>query len=92
MLSSQYDWLLPRTFMFEFDPSYGTWGIDLPSSIKKLHAKGMRTFTATSRFYPSVESQMELYEAGFDVVYTYDTQNGVTARTNIDKQRGVIPP
>lgn len=52
----------------------------------------MRTFTATPKFYPSVETQEDLFKAGFDVVYTYDAQNGVIARTNINKARGVNPP
>jgi hypothetical protein len=92
MLSTTFDWLLPRIFMFEFDPSHTSWGINLPDTINKLHAKGMRTFTATPKFYPSVATQEAIFNSGIDVVYTYDTQNGVIARTNIDKERGVSPP
>jgi len=92
IFSPKLAWVIPRVFMFEFDPSYPSWGINLPVTIQKLHSRGMRTFTATSKFYPDVDSQEALFKAGFDVVYTYDTQNGVTARTNIDIERGVTPP
>jgi len=78
--------------MFEFDPSYLTWGIDVQQRIQQLHSKGVRTTTPTSKVFPSVESQQALFDSGFDVVYTYDTQNAVIARTNVDKARGVIPP
>jgi len=92
ILSKDYAWLLPRIFTFEYDPSYQSWGIDIGKSIVRLHGKGIRTFTATSQWWPSVASQEKLWDDGFDVVYTYGTQNGIIARTNIDKKRGVIPP
>jgi len=92
VLSPKFDWLRSRIFTFEFDPSYPQWGVSIPKSIERLHQKGIRTLAATSTWYPSVDSQEDLFKAGFDVVYTYDTQNGVTARTNIDIARGITPP
>jgi glycerophosphoryl diester phosphodiesterase len=93
ILSPSYAWLLPRIFTFEYDPAWDKWNINIQESIKKLHSKGVRTLTATAtQLYPSVDSQEKLFTTGFDVVYTYDTQNGVIARTSIDKQRGVTPP
>lgn len=44
------------------------------------------------QWYPSVAAQEGYFNDGFDIVYTYDTQNAVIARTNIDKQRGIVPP
>ena len=83
---------LSRVFTFEFDPSYPSWGMNITQAIARLHARGIRTLTATSKYLPSVKSQEDLFHDGFDVVYTYDTENGVVARTNIDKERGVTPP
>lgn len=37
-------------------------------------------------------AQEGLFRDGIDVVYTYDTPNGVSARTKIDVERGVTPP
>jgi hypothetical protein len=81
-----------RVFTLEFDPGYPTWGINVTDTIRMLHSRGMRTLTATGKDLPSASSQEALFRAGIDVVYTYDTENGITARTSIDKERGVTPP
>ena len=84
---------LNRSFTFEFDPNYPQWGVNVTQVIQKqLHPRGVRSLAATSKDVPSVKSQEDLFRAGFDVVYTYDTINAITARTNIDKERGVAPP
>jgi len=91
ILSPSYAWLLPQIFTFEFD-SYTDWGVNIKEYINKLHKRGVRTLTPTSKFFSSVAEQEKIFRDGFDIVYTYDTQNGVIARTNIDKERGVTPP
>jgi glycerophosphoryl diester phosphodiesterase len=92
VLSSAFTPLLPMAFMFEFDPSYTSWGINLTETVQQLHSRGMKTFTATTRFLPSVESQVALFNDGIDIVYTYDTQNAVLAREQVNEARGISPP
>ena len=41
---------------------------------------------------PSVQEQEGLFHELYDVVYTYGLENGVVARTNIDKERDIVPP
>jgi hypothetical protein len=39
-----------------------------------------------------VTDQLRIFRAGFDVVYTYNIDNAVTARRITNLQRGVTPP
>lgn len=81
-----------RSWAFEFDPDWEKWGINVTDAIvNKLHPAGVRSLAATTRVRPSEKQQVELFDDGFDVVYTYDTVHAVEARTKIDKQRGVTP-
>jgi hypothetical protein len=83
---------LPNVFAVEYDPHLVP-QIDLKEWNAILHAIGYRTLTATpTQLDPSVAEQEGLYAQGIDIVYTYGTENGVAARTAVDKQRGVEPP
>jgi hypothetical protein len=83
---------LSRIFTFEFEPDFYA-SANWTSTIDDvLHPAGLRSLTATSKFEPPVGEQEELFRQGIDVVYTYGTPNGVTARTIIDIERGVSPP
>lgn len=87
--------VVPRAFTFEFDPTWPKWsGLGNVTDViaGRLHKAGVRSLAATSTLLPSVQSQEALFNTGFDVVYTYDTPNGVTARTNVDTARGITPP
>ena len=92
VLSDSFSGLLPMAFMFEFDPGFPNWGINLTQTVERLHLRGMKTFTATSRFLPSVEEQVGLFNEGIDIVYTYDTVNAVQARELVNTARGISPP
>lgn len=48
------------------------------ASSNELHPAGVRALTATSKVRPPVKEQEGLFRDGIDVVYTYDTPNGVT--------------
>lgn len=98
--------LLPNVFALEYDPHLVP-QINLTATNARAHAAGFRTLTATptqivrvvqfsslpqfSLQDPSVEEHVKLFEAGIDIVYSYDTENGVAARDLINKQRGVAP-
>lgn len=62
--------------------------------INKVKGVGMRTFAAT-RANPvtaTYGNHMEIYEKGFDVVYSYNVDNAVRARTDTNVERGISPP
>jgi len=79
-------------FMLEFDPSWKKWhGLDLANTTSRLHAVNVRTFAATSKLLPSVSEHVDLFNK-FDVVYSYDTPNCVTASQQVNAGRGISPP
>jgi hypothetical protein len=57
----------------------------------KLHPKNIRSLAASGEV-PTVRGQKKLWEAGFDVVYSYGLANAVTARTEVNNERNVTPP
>ena len=84
--------LLARTFTFEFDDGWDGWGIDVAATVRdKLHPKNIRALAASEKV-PTVRGQKKLWEAGFDVVYSYGLANAVTARTEVNNERNVTPP
>jgi len=92
MLDPKNAWLKPNVFTFEFDPKLVP-QLNMTLAISNLHKAGFRTLTATrTQILPSVKEQEDMFRCGIDVVYTYDTYNGVIARTKIDEERGINPP
>lgn len=95
MIRSWATSLARRPWCFEFDPKF--WAAlvkngTAASVVSHLHAAGLKTLTATpTQLMPSVAEQMQLFSAGIDFVYSYDTKNGVIARDTINKQRGLPP-
>jgi glycerophosphoryl diester phosphodiesterase len=85
--------LLSRAFLFEFN-SWDDWGDSLKSDIDAVHAGGRRAFAATkdSPVTATVNNHLDLYNAGFDVAYTYNLANAVEARIEINTGRGLVPP
>ena len=85
--------VLARTFLVEFN-DIDNWGENLSSDVSKVHALGLRTF-AKSNSDPvtaTVQNHLDLYAAGIDVTYTYNLTNAVTARIQVNTQRGISPP
>ena len=84
--------LINRSFTVEFD-SYSKWKENVTDIIfNTLHPHGIRSLATTSEFLPSVAEHEAIFNLGFDVVYTYDLDNAIIARTAIDQQRGISPP
>lgn len=40
----------------------------------------------------TVKNQLNIFQAGFDVVYTYNLLNAVTARKITNTKNGISPP
>lgn len=83
-----------RTFLFEFN-DWSSWDSDeLSAGIKKVKSYGIRTFAATrdSSIGATVDNHMAIYDAGFDVVYTYNVDNAVVARVDVNTANGISPP
>jgi len=84
--------VLKRTFLFEFN-HWEDWD-DVKSAIDLTHSYGIRTL-ATSHDNPltsTVHNHMDIFNAGFDVVYTYNLDNAVTARQRVNTEKGISPP
>ncbi len=84
---------LPPVLFCEMNPTYtGLDAAGLKTLIDtKVHAAGMRAFVS-SQTLPSVEQHKGLWDAGFDVVMTYNLANAMEARTAVNAARGISPP
>jgi hypothetical protein len=86
--------VLKRTFLFEFN-DWTSWDpAALSSCMAGAKAAGVRTVgvTKSNALAATLRDHMQIFEAGFDVVYTYNLDNAVTARRITNLQRGVVPP
>lgn len=97
MLSAS-DTLRSRTFLLEFI-DWEQWGDDYAADITSLGIEpaeraGFRTFAAThdNAWAATTRNHVELYELGFDVVYTYNLTNAVEARKLANLKQRVVPP
>ena len=86
--------VLKRTILFEFN-NWQDWdSVQLTDAISACHAAGVRT-VGVSRDSPitaTVKNQLDIFNAGFDVVYTYNLDNAITARKITNVKHGVTPP
>lgn len=94
LLLSSSDKLLSRTFLIEFNGDWTEWnGGDIQESMDKIKSKGLKTTATSNRnsATATVENQLKVFEAGFNVVYTYNLQNAVIARQQINTQNNISP-
>jgi hypothetical protein len=91
ILSSSSD-ILKRTFLFEFN-EWEKWP-DLSENIALAKEAGIRTFAATkdNGLTATVQNHLDIYHAGFDVVYTYNLDNAIVARIEVNTANGISPP
>lgn len=86
--------VLQRTFLIEFMDHTSWDSSTLTSCLSTTKAAGIRT-VAMSRSSPvtaTVADQLRIFREGFDVVYTYNLDNAITARKLTNTQRGISPP
>ena len=86
--------VLKRTFLFEFH-DWSSWdSTQLSECLTAARTAGVRTVGVTRSSAPgaTVRDHMQIFEAGFDVVYTYNLGNAVTARRATNIQRDISPP
>lgn len=86
------DELLKPAFLFEFK-DYKTWP-DIDVDIQRVKDRGVRTMTMSAQnpVTATVQNHVDLFHAGFDVAYTYNTDNAMTARAQVNGENGVNPP
>ena len=93
MLESS-DEALGRAFLFEFQ-DWEEWSeADISADIARVAARGVRTM-AVSKSNPvtaTVQNHLDLFHAGFEVAYTYNINNAVDARIQVNTEHGVSPP
>ena len=83
---------LKRAFLIEFDdPSQFT---SLSDDIATVHKLGMRAVgcTSSNMLQATYEQHLELYNKGFDVIYSWNLSNAVKARVQVNTQRGLPSP
>lgn len=77
----------PRAFMVEIDP-----GVRIGSLVTaRLHPAGVRAFVYDSNGLILPGQIKAYYDQGFDVVSSNQGKNGVTARQQVHRARGVTP-
>ena len=91
MFESCNDEALKRSFLFEFQ-NYEDFP-DVQSDIARVKAKGIRTMAVSrdSPFTATVQNHLDLFNAGFDVAYTYNLANAVEARIQVNTDRNISP-
>jgi hypothetical protein len=85
--------MLARTFLIEFC-DFGSWDTNVQDDIKLVESAGLRTFAPThdNPVTATYDEHMKIFNLGFDVVYTYNLNNAVEARVDINTDRGLTPP
>ena len=56
----------------------------------KIHPAGLRGFVSTIHL-PTVADHVAMFDAGFDVIMTYNLDNALVARKQVNAARGVTP-
>lgn len=81
-----------RSFLLEFN-NWDTWD-DLETDIQRAESSGFRTFAKSNgnAVTATVNNHMKLYNAGFDVAYTYNLTNAVIARQTVNTENNISPP
>lgn len=81
-----------RAFLLEFS-KWEDWE-NVEDDIKLAKANGFRTFAATkdNPITATVSNHLRLYNAGFDVAYTYNLTNAVEARKKVNSIHRITPP
>lgn len=83
----------PPVLFCEMNPSIDGVDADALATLiaTKVHGAGMRAFVSSQKL-PSVEQHKALWNAGFDVIMTYNLANAIEARTAVNTARGISPP
>ena len=85
--------VLERAILIEFQ-KYWQWGDSLKKDIDTVHYLGLRSVGVTyaNPLTATMSQHLEIFNSGFDVVYTYNLDNAANARTQINSQRGLQNP
>ena len=83
----------PRVAFLEINVDYQKAQNDKMADLlkNKIHPAGMRGFVSTISL-PEIANHKALWDAGFDVIMTYNLDNAMAARTAVNTARGVSPP
>jgi hypothetical protein len=53
---------------------------------------GLHALTPSDKLVATVNDHVTRWELGFDILYSYNTPSGITARTQVNTMRGITPP
>jgi glycerophosphoryl diester phosphodiesterase len=81
-----------RAILLEFN-SWEDWK-DVETDVQLAKQNGFRTFAASkdNPITATVDNHLRLYNAGFDVAYTYNLTNAVEARIKVNSLHRITPP
>ena len=93
LLAAQPAAIYSRCILVEFH-NWKTWGPTLSSDIALVHKVGLRAVgvTTDNSLQATKQQHLDIWHAGFDVVYTYNLGNAVEARVEVNTERGLPSP
>lgn len=93
LLSTQPQAVISRCLLLEFK-DWEKWGPTLSSDLALVHKMGLRAVgvTASNSLQATKGAHLDIWNAGFDVVYTYNLGNAVEARVEVNTERGLPMP
>jgi hypothetical protein len=93
LLSTQPQAVISRCLLLEFK-DWEKWGPTLSSDLALVHKMGLRAVgvTASNPVQATKGAHLDIWHAGFDVVYTYNLGNAVEARVEVNTERGLPMP
>jgi hypothetical protein len=84
----------PNIFLLEGDRSWPDTGVDetaMLDQIARVHAAGLRIMASSDLYAATVADHQHLFDMGFDMVLSYNCENGVTAARAENAARGLPP-
>jgi hypothetical protein len=84
----------PNIFLLEGDRSWPDTGVDetaMLDQVARVHAAGLRIMASSDQYLATVADHQHLFDMGFDMVLSYNCENGVTAARAENAARGLPP-
>ena len=84
----------PNLFLFEGDRAWPDTGVDetaMLAEVARVHAAGLRIMASSDQYLATVEDHQHLFDMGFDMILSYNCENGVAAARAENESRGLPP-
>jgi hypothetical protein len=84
----------PNVFLLEGDRSWDDPPVDetaMAAEVERVHEAGLRLMASSDQYLATVDDHQHLFDMGFDMVLSYNCENGVTAARAENARRGYPP-